>query len=240
MEEGINQEDISNHFFTGILKMVAGVIGGGIGTLIIFLLTTFTIGPLLTIISGDMEKAGAYSSIILVLSIIILVGTTIGNILSALFIALTEKEKFKSKKSISLHILVMEILVFLIMVPLYFIISGGQGGIEVSTTMMLFHIIFTVQTSALFLEIVGAKKQATAGIYAVSLGMLFSIVVLGIIGAVVDNGKILLLFISMPVIWGFIGLADGMVSTIFSWFKQASEEDFLKNRNSEKTQEPLS
>ena len=210
-------------FPTFLLKVVAALGGGGVGTLIlllIFLLSSSLLSPLTSPLEGD------YISPIFVflLMVMIFLSSATGNLLSSFLLSLTESGKYKRRASAIYQIFIVNIIVFLLMVPVYFITYSID--VSIIAYAVALHIIVTAQISALILEIIANYRHALVGVYGVTFSILMSAAIMFGLSGTIQSPPILL-FAALPVVWGSIAFVQGIVTMVYGWIARVYDKDFL-------------
>lgn len=198
---------------TFLLRLVAGLAGGIIGTLVLLLIFVLTSSFLAPLTAPGTESVSA--AFVLILMLMIFIASTGGNILSNLFMALTERSKYTRIGSAVYRIFIISLIVFFLMIPIYLITSSM--GIEITAYAVALHIIISAQVSALILEIVSNPKNALVGVYGITAGILVAAIVLFGLAKIVASTTILL-FAALPVVWGSIAFVYGIVKILHGWF----------------------
>lgn len=209
-----------------LLRILATGTGSSIGAivlLLIFVLASSLLTPLVN------AQAGDYVSPIFIFITIIMVfaSTTIGNILSTLFLALTDRNRYKRKSSTIYQIFIVSILMFILMAPVYFL----TASIDVSLVAyaIALHIIITAQVSILILEIVSNYRYSLVGLYGVAFSIILSAIVLFGLANILPDARILLL-VALPVVWISIGIMHSLVTMIYGAIVSTYDKDFLSTQ----------
>lgn len=212
-------------FSTFLLKLLAGSVGGSVGTLVllvIFLVASSFLQPL-------TEGLDEYVSPIFVffLMVMIFLSSTIANLLSVFLISLTERDKYKRVKTAVSQIFSLSVIIFILMVPVYFL----TAAVDVSVTVyaIALHIIISAQVSAMILEIVSNYRYSLVGLYGITFSILFSAMILFSLYGLVGNPTILL-FMAIPVVWGSIALIGNVTTMIYGWIARTYDKDFLSTQ----------
>ena len=215
--EEIGPNKISIPLF--FLKILAGGAGGVIGTL--FLLLGYVLVSSLIPESNFNEFVSPV--FVFILSVIIFIASTIGNMLSVLLLSLTEKDKYTKKSTTVYQVFIVSLILFLFMVPVYFIASSF--GPQFTAPVVALHIILTAQVSALIMEVVSNYKYALVGVYGTSFSIVLSAAVL--LGIATSFPPQLLLFFALPVVWGMVAMIGTLVTMIYGWLARIYDKDFL-------------
>lgn len=229
--ENLEQGPPRISFATFLLKILASTGGGIFGAVIlivIFLVSSSILEPL----TGGQTETYISPIFVFVLMIIIFISTTASNLLSTFLLSLTERQRYKRVSSAIYQTFIVSIIMFLLMVPVYFITSAID--ISIVPYAIGLHIILTAQLSALILEIVSNYKYALVGLYGITFSILVSAAILfGLSGIILnstenpDASPEILLFIALPIVWGSIGFMQSIVTMIYSWFARTYDKDFL-------------
>jgi len=210
-------------FATFLLKILAAVVGGVIGTLVFIAIFVFasSIFDKITTLSAEDSVSPIF---VFILMVITFLASTLGNIISSLLLSFTEKEKYQKRASAIYQIFVVNIIMFLLMVPVYFL--GARMGFGVAAYVVGLHIILTAQASALILEIISNYKHALVGVYGVTFSILLSATVFFGIANIIESPNFLL-FITLPIVWGSIALVQTIVTNLYGWVARTYDKDFL-------------
>lgn len=221
--ENLEQGPPRISFATFLLKVLASVGGGVFGAVILIVIFLVSSSVLTPLTEGQTET---YISPIFVflLMVMIFLSTTGGNLLSTFLLSLTERQRYKRVSSAIYQIFIVSIIMFILMVPVYFITASID--ISIVAYAIGLHIILTAQLSALILEIVSNYKYALVGLYGVTFSILISAAIIFGLSGIILSPQILL-FIALPIVWGSIGFMQSIVTMIYSWFARTYDKDFL-------------
>ena len=224
-EEGVKQLGPAKLSFPVLLlKTVAGVFGGALGSLVlllIFVLASSILSPL----TEGIETGDSVSPVfVFILLIMVFLASTGGDILSVLFLSLTERDKYQKTPTAIYHIFIISVIMFLLMVPVYFI--AASITLKLAIFAVGLHIILAAMASAIILEIVSNHKYSLLGLY----GIVFSIVVssailFAIYGAV--NSETVVIFLALPIVWGMAAFIYSAFCMIYGWVVDIYDRDFL-------------
>jgi hypothetical protein len=206
-------------FATFLLKILAGGVGGS-GGAVILILIFFLASSVLT---GEVSETGTSPIFTFVLMMMVFLASTIGNILSIWLLSLTESDRYKRVSSAIYQTFILSIIVFLLMVPVYFITAST---IDLTAFAVGLHIVLSAQASALILEIVSDYKYSLVGLYGITFSILVSTGVLMFLARLTPSPQILL-FIALPIVWGSIGFVGSTVSAFYGWLARTYDKDFL-------------
>jgi hypothetical protein len=211
-------------FPTLLFKIIAGFLGGSVGTLI--LLLVFVLFPGILDSAAANADAGEFVGIFFIffLLALIFISSSAGNVLSALMLSYTENQKYKGRSSAIYRIFIMGVMIFVLMIPVYII--AALIGFEFVGYAVGLHLIISAQVSALILEITSDYKYALVGVYGITVAVLLSATILFGLNLVIKSPAILL-FVALPVIWGAIGLVQSLTTMFYGWLTRLYEKDFL-------------
>ncbi|MFA7685249.1 MAG: hypothetical protein WCX95_00430 [Candidatus Gracilibacteria bacterium] len=206
-----------------LLKLLAGLAGGGIGALILLVVSVLA-ATIIAPLTNPGEMSEEISPVfVFVVSIMAFLAATASDILSVLFLSLTEREKYTKTPTAIYHIFILNVVLFILMVPVYFIATSTR--VELSIFIIALHIIISAQASAMIMETVSNNKYALIGLYGVTFSIVISTAVLfGLYGG---TSPAIVLFTALPVVWGSIALIYGIFSMIYGWIVDLYDKDFL-------------
>jgi len=224
-EESITGPDRIS-FTTFLLKILAGLGGGIVGTLIlllIFILSQSILDPFLS----NTATESISPIFVFILMIMIFLSSTVGNLLSSFLLSLTEGEKYKRRASAIYQTFILSIIIFILMVPVYFITA--TLNVSLTAYAIALHIIISAQLTAIILEVISNYRHALVGIYGVTFSILLSAgVMLGLASAIQNTA--ILLFAALPVVWGSIAVVQSITIMIYGWIARVYDKDFLSTQ----------
>lgn len=206
-----------------LLKVLAGLAGGGIGALILLVISVLAAAIIAPITNPAEVTEGISPVFVFVVSIMAFLASTASDILSVLFLSLTEREKYSKTPTAIYHIFILNVVLFILMVPVYFIATSAKT--ELSIFIIALHIIISSQASAMIMETVSNSKYSLIGLYGVTFSIVLSTAILfGLYGG---TSAAIVLFMALPVVWGSIGLVYGIFAMIYGWVVDVYDKDFL-------------
>ncbi len=213
-------------FSTFLLKILAGGLGGTIGSLILILI--FVLGStFLTPLTVNYDGSAISPIFIFILIVMVFLSSTIGNIVSTFLLSLTERQKYKRTASAIYQIFLLSLIIFLLMTPVYFITSSIDFSIVAYAVAL--HIIVSAQVSALILEIVSNYRYSVLGVYSVTFAILISAGSMFALANFIQSPAILL-FTALPIVWGSIAFVHSLVTMIYGWLVNVYDKDFLSTQ----------
>ena len=206
-----------------LLKLLAGLAGGGIGALVLLVFAVLA-ASIIAPLTNPVDTTESISPVfVFVVSIMAFLASTASDILSVLFLSLTEREKYTKTATAIYHIFILNVVLFILMVPVYFIATSAK--VELSIFILAIHVIISSQASAMIMEIVSNSKYSLIGLYGVTFSIVISTAILfGLYGG---QSAAIVLFTALPVVWGSIALVYGIFAMIYGWIVELYDKDFL-------------
>lgn len=211
------------NFIRFLMKLGAGLGGGIAGAmilLVVFLLSASILQPALQATS-ETEINPLF---VFVLMAMIFLSSCGSNILGTLFLALTDRERYTRLSSALYQIFIVNIVIFGLTAPLYFVTANMGVGMTAYTAGL--HIVLSAQASALILEMVSDPKYSLLGIYSTIFAILFSAGV-GFLVYQSTQSATILLFAIFPIIWISIGFMEGFIGMLYHGIYAMWGTDFL-------------
>lgn len=221
-------------FSTFLLKILASLAGGIAGSsilLIIYILAASLLTPLTNSATGESVNSSPIFTFVLL--IMIFIASTVGNIISTWLLALTERGRYTRISSAIYHVFIISVIIFLLMVPVYFIASAINS--TVLAMCVALHIIVSAQVSALILEIVSNYRYSLLGLYGITFGILASAGIMFGLSALIktptgEQNPQILLFAILPIVWGSIAFVQSIFTMIYGWIARTYDKDFLSTQ----------
>jgi hypothetical protein len=229
MSETNNNSEISeagisvSSFLFRIMASLAGGIVGSLVLVLFFILANTMLSPVLSM-AEDISIGPVFVFIVMIM---IFLSTFLGNLTSTLLISFTDREKYKRRSTALTQIAVMSIIVVIFMLPVYFITSTIDISLVVYAVAL--HMILTVITSALTLEIVSNYRYSLVGLYGVTLAIIISSAILFIFARIIANVAILL-FVALPIIWVTMAFVQGLTMMVYASMAKLYDKDFLSTQ----------
>jgi hypothetical protein len=216
-------------FGTFLLKILAGAAGGIGGSLILVIIFVLASSVLAPLTGGLQDGAPIQVSPIFtfILMMMIFLSTTVGNIVSTWLMALTERDKYTRTSSAISQVFIISMIIFVLMVPVYFITSATN--ITITAYAVALHIIISAQVSALILEIVSNYRYSLVGVYGITFSILVSAGIMFGLAGIVTSPQILL-FVALPIVWGSIAFVQSIFTMLYGWIARTYDKDFLSTQ----------
>jgi len=217
----MQKEDIGPnkiHLDTFIFKLVAGLVAGGIGSLLLMLIS-FLSSSILEPFLSDINTSISPIFMFVVIAMVF-ISSISSNILGVWLLSKTEKDKYKKISSAIYQIFIVAIVLLLLMVPVYFI--SAINSISVLSYAVALHMILSVQVSVLILEMISNVKYSTLAAYNMIISSVLSILLLMIIPSIP-----LKLFSILPISWLSVTFANSSIIIFYGWIARSYDKDFL-------------
>ncbi|PKL36601.1 hypothetical protein CVV38_01725 [Candidatus Peregrinibacteria bacterium HGW-Peregrinibacteria-1] len=205
-----NQESKDFSVTKLVYKTIAGLSGGLGGGVVLMVLYVLAVG-----VTGDLGSVDPRPGLgaVIVGAVLLLIANITGSMLSTFLFALVEKAKYRDFGKALYQIALLNLMVFILLVPVYLISNLAVDGALI--LIFILQIVFTIQSSHLIFESVANPEGGVAGIYGTTIALLISTIVLVVLFAVINNPMIVLM-LAFPVVWGAIGFSQSVISLIGS------------------------
>lgn len=212
--------------FTILLRTLGGLGGGVIGTGII-LAIAFLGASILSSALGASTDGAVHPLFVFVFMAMMFLGSLAANILSPLFMALTDRAKYKRLSTTLYQIFIANLVILIVIAPVYMIVSGLK--VDSIAAVAALQVVVSAFVSALILEVIADYRYALLGVYSTALSVLVSAGVYFLFYTVSSGQPIILLFIGLPTIWVSIGLFSGLLGFLYGWIYKLYGVDFLSS-----------
>lgn len=191
-----------------VFRISSAIAGSLIGTLI--LSVTF-----FSLLSAFAENDSHTFSLYIVLALV-LIGTLAINVITPSIISFVDREKYPKPTTIMTHTFTINIILFVISIPLYIVI----GSIEAPflNYMAGFHFLVSAQIANIIMEIFSENRFILAGVYAVAIG---SLVCFGLLSLLYLFGnETFFIFVIGPVLWIGMELIRSLIEiTYYGYYR---------------------
>jgi len=224
-------------FATMFFKTISGLGVGLVGMVVLLVFVFLGIGT---------TKSGGASSPFFVFTSVVMGLTTslVTNMLGVFLLSKIDRSKLQIDiRAVLQHTAVLNILIFICMLPLY-LIAVIQGTQAVMMT-AAFQLLVSAQASLLAFELISAeeRRERLLSIYSVSLAMMTTIALNAGIYSIVDkyfvqpsgmeaattsaSGATALLFFVLPLTWMLFGFFTSCVEMVYAWIHSIWGTDYL-------------
>lgn len=214
-------------FASFLLKLLAGGAGGTLGSLILLVIFIFA-SSVMAPLTGELDAIDSVSPIFtFILMMMVFLGSTVGNIVSVWLLSLTEKGKYTRTSSTIYQIFIISIIIFLLMVPVYFIasaIDATYAGYAVAL-----HILLSAQAAAIIMEIISNYRYSLVGLYGATFSILLSAMVMFGLAGILQSPR-LLLFLALPIVWVSMAFVQSATTSLYGWIARTYDKDFLSTQ----------
>jgi len=221
-----NTDSTKMPFTTFLLRLLSGIAGGVLGAVVIVVIFLVASSVLPSV--SDFQGEEIISPVmIFLMMIMVFLSSTAGNILAVFLMGLTEREKYTRQSSTMTQVFTVNLIIFLMMVPVYFLTASM--GMEAIAYVVMLHMIITAQVSVIIMEIVSNYRHSLVGVYGTTFAVVAAIGLLFALARILDNASVLI-FLALPVVWGSISLVGGLVSVVYGWLAGVYDKDFLSTQ----------
>ncbi len=216
----------SMSFSTFLLKILSGVGGGLLGAvvLVVIFLITQSFIPSIQDINNELVISPI---VVFLLMVMVFLSSSASSMLGVFLLGLTERDKYKRTSSTITQVFTVNLIIFLMMVPVYFLTSSL--GIDAVAYVVMLHMLIAAQVSVLILEIVSNYKYSLVGVYGTTFSLVFAVAVLFTLANVLGNAPILI-FLALPIVWVSMALIGSIVTMIYGWIARVYDKDFLSTQ----------
>lgn len=210
---------------TFLFRLFASIGGSITGTLIlsaVFFLSLSAFG----------EQTSETLSLYVILAII-LVGTLTTNVLTPFLISITDKERYKKPFTILTQAFILNLVLFIVSVPLYSLLHVAKP--EIISYIAAFHFLITAQVSAFMLELFSEQRFVLSGLYGVAVGSLISFTIIMLMYG--TNRETLIMFIIAPLLWISIECFRSLVEIMYYFYYRLFGVEALDTETSFEAQE---
>lgn len=210
-------------FVVFLLRTLSSLAGGVLGALVILGFFIFSSSVLQPVFQSELELQEIHPLFIFMFMAMIFLSTLGASLVSNLFTILSDKTKYRKLASALYQIFIINILIFVFMLPLYLIIAR----LDLLTLPYIagLHLIFSAQASVLVLEIVSNYKYSILGVYGVIFGSLIGLILIFMISRI--PSLIVVLLLALPVLWLSIGLTTNIINALYGSLYGLYGVDFL-------------
>lgn len=216
-------------FLTLVLKTFAGFGAGLAGTLIllaIFLLGASILQPAFT---GGVEGEIHPLFIFVFMAMVFL--TSLGsNIVGPVLFSFVQQNKYSRPTTAIYQIFIVNIVILAMMAPIYLLVFSL--GLDLTAFLAGIHVMVAALASMMALEIIGNLRYALLGVYGMVFSILFATGIIFAFYQFTDRNLVILLFVTLPVLWTFIGFIGTIVEMLYSWLYRLYGSDFLASTTS--------
>lgn len=206
---------------TVVFRTLAGILGGVLGSAVIFLVIILT----QSIITGIFDSTTFNPVFIFIVLVMAFLSLQTAAIASASLFAYLENYKYTRLTSTLVQIFLINLLMFIVMIPAYVVVSqvNSEALIYVGAT----HVVFSAVASTLIMEIMTEYRYAILSVYTTIASVMIAILVILFVQFSASEILILPLLLMLPIIWGCVGLIIGVGEMIYSWIYETYGVDYL-------------
>ncbi len=210
-----------------LLRALGGIGGGIIGTAVVVVISILGAGILQSALGTGSEDGSVHPLFVFVFIAMMFLGSLTSNLLGPLFLGLSDRQKYKALTTSLYQIFIANIVILIVLVPVYMIVSGLK--VEMLSSVAALQVVVSAFISALILEIIADHKYALLGVYSTAFSILVSAGIYFFFYSVSSQQPIILLFLALPVIWGAIGIFSGLMGLVYEKVYRLYGIDFLSS-----------
>lgn len=213
-------------FFTLVLKTFAGLAGGIAGTIVLVLIFLATSSILQPVLGGVEQLSPDEINPLFTIVLVSMVFATslISSMVGALLLGYTERERYTRISTTMGQIFIMNIVIFAFVMPVY--LTASTTSLAVTAGAAALQVILSATAGSLILELIHDSKYPLLAVYETLLAILAAMAVSLVLFALTGNATILL-FIALPMIWGFLGFSHAAVTMFYYWIFTTWGTDYL-------------
>lgn len=222
-------------FLSLVLKSFAGLGGGIVGMLILLVIflgasTILNSGWNTVIVDGSLPEGGGKNPLfIFVFMAMIFITSMISNILAPLFFSFVQSEKYTRRTTSMYQIFFMNLAIFVLLAPLYFLLDS-RGSVSMVSFLAGFHVVLSALASMVILEIVGNIRYALVGFYGVIFATVMSTATVLTIFEFTGHNPTSVLFATLPLLWMAMGFYTSVCEMFYRWLWSLYGTDFMMSQ----------
>lgn len=207
-----------------ILRTFSALGGGILGSVIILGIFVLSSSILQPVFQAEVALGEIPPLFIFVFMAMMFLSSLGASLVANLLTILSDKKKYRKLASALYQIFIVNILIFIFMLPLYLLIAR----LDLTTLPYIagLHLILSAQASVLVLEIVSNYKYSILGVYGVIFGSLIGLILIAISFKIIPN-LVFVLLLTLPVLWLSIGLLMNIVNLFYQGLYNLYGVDFL-------------
>ncbi len=207
---------------TVFFRTLVGILGGVIGSAVIFLVIILTQSLIAGIFDTDQSFNPVFIFIVLVMAFLSL---QISAITSTSLFSYLQNAKYTRLTSTLVQIFLINLLMFLVMVPPYVVVS--QINSEAIMYVAAVHVIFSLIASTLVMEIMTQYRYAILSVYTTIASVMIAIIIISFVQMSLSQILIVPLMLMLPIGWGCVGLFVGLGEMAYSWVYETYGVDYF-------------
>lgn len=210
-----------------LLQIIGGLSGGVFGTLVMLVVFLAGSSVLRPVLKAQTESSEIHPMFIFVFIGMLFLGSLSANLLSSLFICLSDKSQYRRVSSTIFQIFILNLIIFIFLTPIYVITSR----VQLSSIAYLagLQVILSSLGSAMILKIIAAHRYAIVGVYSSIFSIIVSLGVNLVVYKVLSTDFTILLFAALPIIWLFNAIFEGLFAYFYRSLYNIYGQDFLRS-----------
>jgi len=210
-----------------IFRTLAGVVGGGFGSIVI-LIGILLSGSIIPTVAetGELTVEPVFAFLIIALSFISIL---IADLVTVTFLTYLNRAKYQRLFSSLVQIFTINVVLAIFIFPVYLIIAA-QNLSNVAFIIGL-QVILSIQASYITMETLARSKHLILTLYA-SIIAIVTTMILGVVVGIGVQINSTLAFLVIPATWGLFAFWHTAGEMIYQWIYGVYGEDFLSNETS--------
>jgi hypothetical protein len=211
-----------------IFRTLAGVIGGGFGSVII-LLGVLLSSSLVQSIVGETGESTVHPLFIFFVIALAFIALLVADLITVTFLTYLNREKFTRLFSSLVQVFIMNIVIAVFTFPLYLMVSAQN--VQNIAFIVGLQVILSVTCSVLTMETLAKSKHLILSLYAIIIAIVTTVIFSLAMGVNVQTSS-QMAFLIMPLTWGLFAFWHCSGEMVYQWTYGIYGEDFLSSETS--------
>lgn len=211
-----------------IFRTLAGVIGGGFGSIVI-LIGVLLSGSLIQPIIGEAGDAMVHPLFIFFVIALGFISVLVADLVTVTFLTYLNREKYQRLFSSLVQVFTMNIVIAVFTFPLYMMVS--IKGIENVAYVAALQVILSILSAVITMETLAKSKHIILTLYSTIIAVVTTAILILVMGVNVSASSSLA-FLIVPLTWGLFAFWSSVGEMIYQWMYSIYGEDFLSNETS--------
>ena len=221
---------LPNVFVNTLMGFAAGMLGTMVMGLIL-LLTWSIVGEVLAPTNQQVtnelgevltHKQNTHPLFLSVIIWAVFMATLAANVLQTVLFCNMD-ERYNNKATTLTQVAVGNVLMLLVMIPIYLVVSSKYGAAGVGVAALI-HSTLTVMFSALAMELLSLKRYTLVSVYGIIFGLAFFFLSLNVFST---EKPTLMALSALPLLLGMMTFGRGIFQLVYFWFAETYANDFL-------------
>jgi len=208
-------------------KSLAGLGVGIVGMIVLLIFVLLALGT-----TTDGQIAGPFLSFAAI--VMGFITSLVTNFLGAFLFGMLDREKYPEIRGVLRHIILLNIAIFVFLLPVYFFVIVGFGELRIVFLIASIQLVVSALASILTLDLSNSTspRENFIAVYGIIFSILLTIIAMGgayLIGQNFSSaaelaeggsggkGTTVILFTVLPMTWFFFGFFTGAVEMVYRW-----------------------